>query len=55
MHSLLQAERQATNTVCQGSAADLVKSVMLHLHGALESDPLLVGKATMVLQVRMES
>lgn len=27
-----QAERQAVNTVCQGSAADLVKLAMIQLH-----------------------
>lgn len=48
----VQAERQATNTMCQGSAADLVKWAMLQLNAALESDPQLVGKAALVLQVR---
>ncbi|KAK9789551.1 hypothetical protein WJX73_010627 [Symbiochloris irregularis] len=30
------AERQAVNTVCQGSAADLVKDAMIALHATLE-------------------
>lgn len=31
-----QAERQAVNTVCQGSAADIVKGVMIELIQQLE-------------------
>lgn len=27
-----QAERQALNTVCQGSAADLIKLAMINIH-----------------------
>lgn len=34
------AERQAKNTVCQGSAADLVKAAMVHLHRRLETERL---------------
>ncbi len=33
--SSAQAERQAVNTVCQGSAADLVKLAMIQLHRQL--------------------
>ncbi len=33
--SSAQAERQAVNTVCQGSAADLVKLAMIQLHQQL--------------------
>lgn len=44
------AERQAVNTACQGSAADLVKYAMVHLEAALEK--LLPPEAVrLVLQV----
>lgn len=35
-----QAERQAVNTVCQGSAADIVKGVMIQLVQQLEEKDL---------------
>lgn len=34
--SSAQAERQAVNTICQGSAADLVKLAMIQLHKQLQ-------------------
>eukprot|EP01063_Lacrimia_lanifica_P000482 TRINITY_DN1023_c2_g1_i1.p1 TRINITY_DN1023_c2_g1~~TRINITY_DN1023_c2_g1_i1.p1 ORF type:complete len:642 (+),score=215.94 TRINITY_DN1023_c2_g1_i1:203-1927(+) len=42
------AERMAVNTVCQGSAADIVKHAMVHLHAALPAE------AAMVLQIHDE-
>eukprot|EP00741_Cyanophora_paradoxa_P008438 tig00001331_g8165.t1 len=41
-----QAERQAVNTVCQGSAADLVKRAMVHVHAHIarcEATPVVVA------------
>lgn len=53
-----QAERQAVNTVCQGSAADIVKGAMLLLHAEVEGQEQegagrspLAGNACMVLMV----
>lgn len=46
-----QAERQAVNTICQGSAADLVKLAMIQLHKQLqEVSPAAACK--LLLQVR---
>jgi len=47
------AERGAVNTVCQGSAADLVKVAMLRLHAALAA-PRWAGRAAMVLMIHDE-
>jgi hypothetical protein len=46
----LQAERQAVNSVCQGSAADIVKGAMLQLVQQLEQQGL-AGNARLLLQV----
>ncbi|KXZ52413.1 hypothetical protein GPECTOR_9g457 [Gonium pectorale] len=48
-----QAERQAVNTVCQGSAADLVKAAMVTLARRL-GEAGLAGRARMVLMVHDE-
>jgi DNA polymerase I-like protein with 3'-5' exonuclease and polymerase domains len=46
----LQAERQAVNSVCQGSAADIVKGAMLQLMQQLEQRGW-AGNARLLLQV----
>jgi len=46
-----QAERQAFNTVLQGTAADLIKKAMLNVHAAVESKKL---PYAMLLQVHDE-
>ncbi|GFR45959.1 hypothetical protein Agub_g7428, partial [Astrephomene gubernaculifera] len=48
-----QAERQAVNSVCQGSAADLVKAAMITLQRRLEQRGL-AGSARLVLMVHDE-
>jgi DNA polymerase theta len=48
-----EAQRQAINTVCQGSAADVVKGTMLCLDAALV-DAGLAGAVRLVLQVHDE-
>ncbi|XP_074344440.1 helicase and polymerase-containing protein TEBICHI isoform X2 [Apium graveolens] len=62
-----KAERQAVNSICQGSAADIIKIAMINLHSALtqavsESDlstglerfPHLKGRCRILLQVHDE-
>lgn len=44
-----QAERQAINTVCQGSAADVVKKAMIMLHARIAAAGL---RCRMIMQVR---
>ena len=44
-----KAERQAVNTICQGSAADVLKRAMVALHAALAADP--QRRALLVLSV----
>ncbi len=44
-------ERTAINTVIQGSAADLIKLAMLHVHEAIQASSL---KAKMLLQIHDE-
>jgi DNA polymerase-1 len=46
-----QAERQAFNTVLQGTAADLIKKAMLNIHAAVEAKKL---PYAMLLQVHDE-
>ena len=46
-----QAERQAFNTVLQGTAADLIKKAMLNVHAAVEAKKL---PYAMLLQVHDE-
>ena len=46
-----QAERIAVNTVCQGSAADLIKVAMIHIHRRLRDEKL---AARMLLQIHDE-
>eukprot|EP00198_Chlamydomonas_reinhardtii_P012144 XP_001701481.1 DNA polymerase theta [Chlamydomonas reinhardtii] len=48
-----QAERQAVNTVCQGSAADLIKAAMVTLQRRLEAEGL-APHVRMVLMVHDE-
>jgi DNA polymerase I-like protein with 3'-5' exonuclease and polymerase domains len=48
-----QAERQAVNTVTQGSAADMIKRAMVRLHQLL-AQPRFQGAARLVLQVRLQ-
>lgn len=45
-----QAERQAVNTVTQGSAADMIKQAMVRLHRIL-AQPHFQGAGRLVLQV----
>ena len=45
-----QAERQAVNTVCQGSAADLVKLAMIQLHQKVQQE-LPADSCRLLLQV----
>ena len=45
-----QAERQAVNTICQGSAADLVKLAMIQLHKQLQQQ-FPAGTCKLLLQV----
>ena len=45
-----RAERQAVNTLCQGSAADLVKAAMVRVHDRLAESG--ADKCRMLLQVR---
>jgi DNA polymerase I-like protein with 3'-5' exonuclease and polymerase domains len=47
------AERQAVNTVVQGSAADMVKQAMVHVSLALEGQGM-SGRARMCLQIHDE-
>ena len=47
-----QAERQAVNTVLQGSAAELMKLAMLRVHQQLESQ--YNGRASIVMQLHDE-
>lgn len=47
------AERQAKNTVCQGSAADLAKAAMVAIHARLAAE-LPRGGAQLVLQIHDE-
>ena len=49
--SSAQAERQAVNTICQGSAADLVKLAMIQLHKQLQQQ-LPAESCRLLLQVR---
>ena len=49
----MRAERQAFSSVCQGSAADVVKLAMVQLHADLGKEEYL-GRARLVLQVRGE-
>ena len=49
--SSAQAERQAVNTICQGSAADLVKLAMIQLHKQLQQR-LPAESCRLLLQVR---
>lgn len=49
---MLQAERQAVNSVCQGSAADIVKGAMLQLEQQLQQRGW-AGSARLLLQVRL--
>ncbi|KAG1658665.1 hypothetical protein FOA52_007871 [Chlamydomonas sp. UWO 241] len=49
-----KAERQAVNTVCQGSAADLAKAAMVSLHALTRKDPRIAGRAAMVHMVHDE-
>lgn len=46
-----QAERQAINTVCQGSAADIVKRAMIALQARIAAAGL-EGQCRMIMQVR---
>ncbi len=48
---LNQSEREAVNTVVQGSAADLIKMAMLNLHRRLAREPL---RSRMLLQIHDE-
>lgn len=52
-HLRAAAERQAVNTLCQGSAADIAKLAMIRLHGELQA-PAWRGAARMVLMVHDE-
>ena len=49
--SSAQAERQAVNTICQGSAADLVKLAMIQLHKQLQQQ-LPAESCRLLLQVK---
>ena len=49
--SSAQAERQAVNTICQGSAADLVKLAMIQLHKQLQQQ-LPAESCRLLLQVQ---
>jgi len=46
-----QAERMAVNTVCQGSAADLIKKAMINIHRRINDRGL---KAKLILQIHDE-
>jgi DNA polymerase theta len=47
------AERKATNSVCQGSAADIVKAAMVQLLDELQQQGL-AGHCRLLMQVRMD-
>jgi DNA polymerase-1 len=46
-----QSERMAINTVCQGSAADLIKTAMVNIHRAIRAREL---KSRLILQIHDE-
>jgi DNA polymerase theta len=46
------AERKATNSVCQGSAADIVKAAMVQLLAELQREGL-AGHCRLLMQVRL--
>jgi DNA polymerase theta len=46
------AERKATNIVCQGSAADIVKAAMVQLLGELQQQGL-AAHCRLLMQVRI--
>ncbi|VFQ97668.1 unnamed protein product [Cuscuta campestris] len=50
-----KAQRQAVNSICQGSAADIIKIAMIRLHSAIVYDiGMLKGRCQIVLQVHDE-
>jgi DNA polymerase theta len=49
-----QEERQAINTVCQGSAADIVKAAMVDIHKQLQNDKKLGSRCHMIHMIHDE-
>ena len=49
-----QVERQAINTICQGSAADIVKTAMINIHRRLRQEERLRERCHMVLEIHDE-